>query len=132
VLKETELGKGGKNGLKIEASFGRENNVITLNLKISNFSDMVVSELEVQMKPNFFNLSIEKLNNTVTLFPNQSQLFNFLVNTQGQGDVAYPSIPLIFVMGIKSTLDIFYFSTPCMFHCLLVNEIQRLLFKSLV
>ena len=84
-------------------------------------SEIVITELEVQIKPNFFNLSIEKLANSVTLFPNQTQIFNFNVTIQGVGDANYPSIPLIFVMGIKSTLDIFYFNTPCMFHCLLVN-----------
>ena len=118
------MGKNGKKGLKIEASFGRESNVITLNLKVSNFSEIVITELEVQMKPNFFNLTIEKLANSVTLFPNQSQLYNFNVNTQGQGESTFPSIPLIFVMGIKTTLDIFYFNSPCMFHCLLVHKFE--------
>lgn len=109
-----------KKGLKIEASFGRENNIITLNLKIGNFSEIVITELEVQMKPNFFNLSIDRLSNGVTLFPNQTQSFTFNINVQGPGDTNNPSIPLIFVMGAKTTLDIFYFNSPCMFHCLLV------------
>lgn len=111
-----------KKGIKIDASFSRENNQICLNLRVGNISDIVITELEVQIKPNFFNLTIEKLTNAVTLFPNQTQNFTFNVNTQGTGDSNQPSIPLIFVMGIKTSVDIFYFNAPCMFHCLLVNN----------
>lgn len=116
------MGKNGKKGVRIEASFGRDSSGIRLNIKATNMAEIVITELEVQMKPNFFNLTIEKLGNSVTLFPNQTQVFSFNVGVQGQGDNTPPSIPLLFVMGVKTTLDIFYFNAPCMFHCLLVTQ----------
>lgn len=115
--------------MKIDANFGREDSQITFNLEVTNLSDIAITELEVQIKPNFFNLLIERLTNGVTLFPNQTQRFAFKVNSQGTGDLNYPSVPLIFVMGVKTSLDIFYFNAPCMFHCLLVNFKNRILRK---
>ena len=105
----------------MEANFQREKNLISLVLKITNLSEIVITDFEVKMKPNFFDISVEKLTNAITIFPNQAQTYTFVVNTQGNGDSSSnPTIPLNFVMGAKTTLDIFYFNVPCMFHNLLV------------
>jgi hypothetical protein len=121
VLKENFSGVNNKAGLKVESSFQREKNVISLITKITNYSDIVITDFEVKMKPNFFDLGVDKLTNAITIFPNQTQTYNFTVNPQGNGDPTNnPTIPLNFVMGAKTTLDIFYFNVPCMFHNLLV------------
>lgn len=100
----------------MEANFQREKNLISLVLKITNFSEIVITDFEVKMKPNFFDISVEKFINAITIFPNQAQTYTFAVNTQGNGDSSSnPTIPLNFGMGAKTTLDIFYFNVPCTF-----------------
>lgn len=120
-MNESLAGINLKSGFKVEATFKREQNQIALLLKITNFSELVISEFEVQMKPNFFGMSVDKLSNALTIFPNQTQTLTFSINTQANSDnSSNPTIPLTFVMGAKTTLDIFYFNVPCMFHILLV------------
>ena len=48
VLKETDLGVNGKKGLKIEANFGRENNLITLNFCFSRQQRQIKKVIETK------------------------------------------------------------------------------------
>ncbi len=113
----------GATGLHIEAVFERENNKTSIVLRIKNLSLVPISEFEIQLKPNYFGLFVEKPLK-VFIPPGGSSFTEIKLGIQSGGPTdmsAQPSVPLILTFGLKCNIDIFYFSVPCMLHVLLVG-----------
>jgi len=81
----------------------------------------VIKDFTMQLKPNFFGLTIESVP-LIELQPQGHQEVKLTISTNGPKDVTIPSPPLLLTTGMKNNLDTFYFNTPCMYHVLLVGK----------
>jgi len=68
----------------------------------------------------------------VVVAPNATLEIKLSVSNKGNPDSNTPPTPLSLTVGFKSSLDVFYFNIPCMFHVLLeTNEMNPDEFKKL-
>eukprot|EP01017_Pseudomicrothorax_dubius_P006876 TRINITY_DN12044_c0_g1_i3.p1 TRINITY_DN12044_c0_g1~~TRINITY_DN12044_c0_g1_i3.p1 ORF type:complete len:729 (+),score=240.91 TRINITY_DN12044_c0_g1_i3:631-2817(+) len=119
VLDENTSGfNNGAAGLVVQASFLRENQKILLGLKIRNASGGTIELLDLQIKANFFGLKAEKIAPR-QLAPGAQTEVKVGLNVTGGANPTPISTPLFFQVGLKTSLDLFVFSVPCMFHVLL-------------
>jgi len=110
----------------------RENQKITLGLKITNLTNSPLTEFDAQIKPNYFGLKIEAFP-PLAIAPNLPTEIKLVVTNKGQSDNIPPTTPLTLTVGLKNNIDVFYLQVPCMFHVLLepTGELKQEDFKRL-
>ena len=126
MLSENVPGSFGKAGVKVMASFGRENNVLLLAVKIQNNTQQNLDNLEFQMAPNYFSFNLDK-SPVFSVGAQRTVDIKVNVNLNGVNDPKPIKIPLSFAVSFKSSYDTYIFNIPCMFHVLLVIKIKYLL-----
>ena len=112
----------GASGIEVNASFNRLNGRICLEISLANKSNETITDFEIQIKRNFFSLTLEKVNIS-PLSPNTNIDKVITLNNFGATDSNSPQTPLFFDFAFKCSLDVFFFKVPCMFHTLLVKAI---------
>lgn len=118
VLTKESLGVSQQSGLQIEMAFQRENGVF-LECIVTNLSQIPLSEFAMQFNINHFGLTLQDALSIDTVLPGASSSTKLRVATNGQKADSPSGVPFIVQMAIRSTLDVFYFQTPCMFTVLL-------------
>jgi len=125
VLDESNPGaNNGSSGIIIEASVQRDNNLFLI-LNITNKSNIVLSDFEIQLNTNYYgincmsnSLSSVRINlnssceTKIDLFTNVSCDTRKLPNTE----------PYLLQAAIRCSLDEFFFKIPVMFCVLFENE----------
>jgi len=92
----------------------------------------VITDFDAQLKPNFFGLKLEGFP-AMSLGPNLPTEIKLQVNNKGPTENIQPATPYFLTVGLKNSLDVFYFKLPCMFHVLLESngELKQDEFKKL-
>ncbi|KAL4502484.1 hypothetical protein ABPG72_012071 [Tetrahymena utriculariae] len=121
VLKQDVKGNGGQSGLSVKANFINENNTVYLNLVMTNHTQVAISSFVLQIRQNYFGFKPEAFPN-VSLNPQTTQAFKIKINNQGNKDPNPPSIPLLFTVGLKCSLDVFLFQVPCLYHIFMLPD----------
>jgi hypothetical protein len=111
----------GAGGLRVFGAFQMENNRMLLSLKITNLTKSRVDVLECQIKPNPFGLKSEK-NAALAIEASATREIHIALNKDGSPSDTAITTPLMFQIGLKTSIDLFVFSVPCMLHILLGND----------
>lgn len=119
-MNENTQGAGGKKGIKVEAAVLKEDGKTVLSMKIANNTGGNLNDFLVQLKPNYFGLTIPQTP-TTEISNLSSGNMKLTLNSNGQRDQTIPNPPIILTVGFKTNIDIFYFNVPCMFHTILVK-----------
>lgn len=106
--------------MSVSANFVNEDNLIYLSLTIGNTTDTTIREFVLQIRQNYFGLKPETLPASFSVGPLSSKTVKLKLTTLGNRDTNPPSVPLVFTVGLKCSLDVFLFKVPCLFHIFMV------------
>jgi len=119
VLQKSSSGTSGNKGLQIEMAFEKKGEDIMLDCKFTNFSSTELEDWAIQFNVNYYGLTPGGALALPKILPDSSAGIRIPISSSGKTDPKPPSVPFIVQMAVKSSLDIFYFQTPCMLTVLL-------------
>ena len=122
VLPPTSPGVNSNTGLHLEAAFQRDQGEILLELRITNMTSTPLSDFIMKFNKNCFRLDLAEPLSVDVIAPGMSHFTQIKVSSSGESDNSTPSVPFIVQMALKCSLDIFYFTTPCMYSVLLLES----------
>ena len=125
MIKPTDQGNyNGTKSVKIEATFIKQNGLRFLKLLITNYTNTNITNFDAKIKPNYFGINFTNLEllDNVSISPNTPTELQLQIAPNDKQENVPPATPLIFSVGIKTNIDVFYFNLPCMFHILFVNR----------
>lgn len=95
-----------------------------MDVRASNLSQVSIQGFQVQFNVNYFGITPGGPLQLPILESGSNVTVQLPIATSGKTDSNPPATPFIIQMAIKSSLDIFYFQTPCMLSSLLTAEGQ--------
>ena len=122
VLNKDTPGVSGNAGIKIDMAFQREGSEIILEGRFTNQSNAVLSEWAMQFNVNCFGMTLSEGLILPDISPGASKYTKIPISTSGTLDGSSPTVPLLIQMAVKTSLDIFYFQTPCMYTVFLTEN----------
>jgi AP-1 complex subunit beta-1 len=120
VLSADSPGTHQQRGLQVEMAFQRESGQIYLDMRMTNFSENMLTDFAIQFNVNYFGLSPAAPLDAFELQRGAQQSLRLLITPGLKITNDPPSVPYLIQMALKCSLDIFYFQAPCMFTVLLV------------
>ena len=134
MLSEAAQGYKKQNkGLKLDVAIQREGlSAIVLCMKITNFTNNVIENFDLQLNRNYFGLTTNTLPlKNIAVYPSGSNLVKLPITANLSPDITkIPSNnpPLLIEAAIVCNLDEFYFSIPILF-CVLFEPVTTHLSK---
>jgi hypothetical protein len=124
-LEASDKGKKGSSGVEVRAAFRlNAEQQIELHLQIHNQSGQDLSSFKFQMKPNYFAVDLQKV---AGLSVGSGQTETLVVPTKvakRRSQKVPDEAPLKFTIGMKTSADVFFFDVDCMFHVLLLADVD--------
>jgi len=113
-------GVNGNTGLAIYTTFARENSKMIFGLYIKNYSNTTISNIEIFLNNNSFGLAVTNQNlGNLTISGKSSQTIKLPCEILNEkNDKKQPISPFKIDVCLKSSLDVFFFSTPFLINIL--------------
>ncbi|UKJ90283.2 beta adaptin [Theileria orientalis] len=109
VLQPSQRGVNGQLGLEISGFLCRQEDRISLQMKLTNKASAVYVLMAMQFNTNSFGLAPLPLNSPVTVHPGKSAECQVALNTNQIPSNNPPDDPITIQAAIKTNLDVFYF-----------------------
>ncbi|BAM40018.1 beta adaptin [Theileria orientalis strain Shintoku] len=109
LLQPSQRGVNGQLGLEISGFLCRQEDRISLQLKLTNKASAVYVLMAMQFNTNSFGLAPLPLNSPVTVHPGKSAECHVALNTNQIPSNNPPEDPITIQAAIKTNLDVFYF-----------------------
>lgn len=121
VMTSMTPGKAGTSGLSVKGHFFLKNKVLTLGLEVTNNSSSMHNDFDLKFKRNPFGVHVEGAAKKIQIGTPGSTSYGTVeccIDKQNADTKNPPKSPFLVEIAMKTSIDVYFFSVPCLLHCL--------------